>query len=135
MSEVLDKVGEISSGIANKVEIVFTKIAEQIGQGADYFWPILIRQQTVEAITCLVAIIVLTMLTLISVSVCKKFYIAYSEEKLGVDPVICSCIVLGVFLIALISTVLSTSNNIVTGFINPEYGAAKDVIEMIKEIK
>lgn len=135
--EVLDKVQEMGGNLAEKFEIVFGQLAEKMGQGTEYFWPIFVKQQVVEAIS-LLGIIGVIFVTLVCCLIgIKRFAPAAKEERDDWYPAsiaMFSCTIVSVILIVAMCINLSNYEVIATGLINPEYAAIKDVVKMVKGI-
>lgn len=107
---------------------VFASVAEKIGQGAEFGWEVVIRQQFVEAIIIIVGFLVGIILIFL------RYWIGRSDpwEDITVRSGVAFCLIItAVFLI--IATLLEL---IVGGgigkLINPEYYALEFFINLVK---
>lgn len=109
-------------------------LASSLKVGAEHVYGVLVRQQVVYAIVFLT-------LTIIGLILILNWIKKYKDDKeewqkdnditgLGLIRVI----QIGVALLMIFIGVIHI-NSIMTGFINPEYGAIQDVIEMVKDVK
>jgi len=136
-TEVLDKVGEMGSALAAKFEIVFGELAEKMGQGAEYFWPIFVKQQVVEAVSSLAIITSLTLVLAGLLTAITKLIPKTHEERGEWQPIstaVIICSILSIVTIIAIGFNCSNYEMIATGLINPEYAAIKDAVEMVGDL-
>lgn len=116
--------GDVKAGIVG--------LASALKVGAEHVYKVIVKQQVVNAITYVVIILVLLILCLRFWSMHKTAVVKHGEYwedyASAVVPLIGS-IITG--LIAIIMFI-RTSNDIVMGLVNPEYGAMKDILEFVK---
>lgn len=98
-------------------------IAKSLQVPAEHVYKILVKQQVVNATTWLISDLLITFITII-------LWISWIKDKKERDnwwgiPVILSCITL-LFYICNIDIIVS-------GYINPEYGAIKEIMNLIKQ--
>jgi len=111
-------------------------LASSLKVGAEHVYGVLVRQQIVYAIVYLVLIIIGFILILNWIKKYKdsgENWVNLNREEptgLGVLRFI-------QMIVALIMVGIGVFNieSIMTGFINPEYGAIQDVIEMVKDVR
>lgn len=104
-----------------------TGLAEGLKVGAEHVYIVLVKQQIVNSITW-------TILTIVSLTLFYLFYKGFQKGmKDGWDEVLIPYTVFlgGGSLIFVIGCLLHL-NIIVTGFVNPEYGAIMDIIKFVK---
>lgn len=116
--------GDVKAGIIG--------LASALKVGAEHVYKVIVKQQVVNAITYVVIILVLLILCLRFWSMHKTAVAKHGNHweyyASAVVPLVGS-IITG--LIAIIMFI-RTSNDIVMGLVNPEYGAMKDILEFVK---
>lgn len=116
---------------SSKIEATILSLAESLKQPAEHVYKIIIKQQSVNSIIWLI-----TALLFILLIFTKNFWLNKidklnnTNEDFGywlglVFLCIIPAIVGGIILIVQLEIIM-------TGFINPEYGAIKDIVNMIK---
>lgn len=137
--------------VYNDVKAGISGLAAGLKVGATHVYEVLIKQQTVISITYLLLIILLFICTFIGYKVTKSTYLGHrklceitsenkgykdafydlDESPKGPLSVVLSILTAGCFITGIV-TLSVNFNTIVTGFINPEYGAMKDIINFIR---
>lgn len=112
-----------------KIEATIVSLAKKLKQPTEYVYKIMVKQQVVNSITWLI-IGLLCISTVFTI----KFWLNRIEKEQydntgWVTGLIFLCIVPSI--IGILVLVIQ-SGTIVTGFINPEYGAMQDIINLIK---
>jgi hypothetical protein len=142
--EVIEKLNQMGSGIADKVQAVLGTIAEKVGQGVEHFWPVFIRQQFVVAIFGLIMILLGVGCTILFLKMGFKFMKAgkWTPQNYGCDipdlkklSGIISTILGTITLLASLIGTAAGGYTIVTGLLNPEYAAIHDVVQMVVGMK
>jgi len=105
-----------------KIEASIVALAETLQQPAEYVYKVLIKQQKVHAYTWLWVDILLLVITLAFWILLIFDFWDNGDEWYGI-PIF--------FLIVFVIVLCCTINMIVGGFINPEYGAIKDIANLI----
>jgi len=105
-------------------------IASALKVGAEHVYEVLVKQQRVDAIIYLTIDMFLLLLAIICI------WIGFIFDKRRGDAaefIATSCFVVGVimFVLLIIAVIINTSP-IITGFINPEYGAIKEIINWVR---
>lgn len=112
-----------------KIEATIVSLAEQLKQPAEHIYKIMVKQQVVNSITWLI-IGLLCISTVFTI----KFWSNRIDKEQGDD----TGWVMGLILLCIVPSIVGIlvliiqSGTIVTGFINPEYGAIQDIINLIK---
>lgn len=133
--------GDVKAGIS--------ALASSLKVGAEHVYYILVRQQVVYSVTYLTIILILVIAATIGYREARKAF--NGHQKLGIESIgednmrdweiISSskgalAIVLSIATIALsvacVIVTASTLDNIIMGLLNPEYGAIKDIISIVK---
>ncbi len=104
--------------IVEKVSSVLAKIAEQVGVGVDHFWPMLVRQQLIEAWTPIVALVLLV--------VPAAVFIRRAVRETHGDYTFIFAMATGVLTLIAAGAVLFES---IPRFLNPEYYALKEILQ------
>jgi hypothetical protein len=114
-------------------------LASSLKVGAEHVYGVLVRQQVVYAIVYLVLTIIGFILILNWI---KKYKDDKEKWKAGNSVYDDTPTGLGLLrsiqifvALVMIGIGIGNINSIMTGFINPEYGAIQDVIEMVKDVK
>jgi len=134
---------DVKSGIAG--------LANGLKVGAEHVYVVLVKQQVVKAVSDLILVIILFVLAYIFYTQSSKTYMSHliqcgykpdgsGKESFNIDLDDSAKGVTSVLLaIASAITVLTativfccTYEDIIGGFINPEYGAMKDIIEFVR---
>lgn len=151
--EIVDaKKTEISNNVVDVVNTVFDKTTEAITQLAsalkvptDHVYTILIKQQLVQSLSSLLVSIFVILLGLLIVKFTYRDWDNKNKQWRAMndrsddynhwdldDGGWIYLVPLG-FLISLVGIIVlcASFNNIITGFINPEYGAIKDIMNFL----
>ena len=117
---------------SKELQEVLKVLADQFGTTVSHVWEILVKQQMVDSITTIAMIVAMAIICILSIIVLVRAK-KYSDEKndYDSDSVIISraiAIITGALLVLIVPFCL---DNIVTGFVNPEYGALMDILEKL----
>ena len=129
---VADQVNQVVDNVSNKV----VALAEALKVPAEKVFIVMVKQQFIVALSesfslsIFFIIFLLSILTLLNKNSHEyNFYDKFRDfNARGYITLILSIIFGAVF----IANLLYSSDAILTGFFNPEYGAIQDIIEMIK---
>lgn len=102
-------------------------LAKGLKVGAEAVFAILVKQQIVYAITYCILLI-----AVIISWICYKKFWKYADENDWSEGHFIIVVVWTLINFAGTIAVICTIGDIVTGFINPQYGAIKDIFEFIK---
>lgn len=123
----------MNTEIIDKLKEVMTPIAEKIGEGAEFGWITVLKQQYVEATIGLFFAMLGIVGMIIVYKVTRKFWNTiesnYSFKKYENDGIVVFA-VLGIFFSIFAFIVGSISA--ITHFINPEYYAIEFFINLVK---
>jgi len=122
------------SQVYNDVKGALSGVSDALKVGAEHVYEILVRQQLINSITHLIVILILSLSSYLGLKyVYKNMYtidkLGDKEFNEGVIPVAIICAFLFVF--AIINACIHTET-ILTGFLNPEYGAIMEIKSFIK---
>jgi TRAP-type C4-dicarboxylate transport system permease small subunit len=122
------------SQVYNDVKGALSGVSDALKVGAEHVYEILVRQQLINSITHLIVILILSLSSYLGLKyVYKNMYtideLGNKEFNEGVIPVAIICAFLFVF--AIINACIHTET-ILTGFLNPEYGAIMEIKSFIK---
>jgi ABC-type methionine transport system permease subunit len=130
---------EIAVNVVDKVQAVLGTIAQKLGQGVDYFWPVFVRQQVVASVFGIVLIVLGAILGAITLKVGYKMFMEGKtinnewDVKRSIGFVV--LLFCFIFLAASIIGTAAGGYQIATGLINPEYAAVRDVVQMVQGVK
>lgn len=93
----------------------------------EHVYGVLIKQQVVHSISYLIAVIAASILSWLLLHNGMKFMKSDDYELGGIGMTVVGCIAIAVTACAFFAEI----GSIVTGFVNPEYGAIKDIFEFI----
>ncbi len=147
-------IGNINAQDSTKVgltkEKIYSDVKDAIGQigaalkvGAEHVYEILVKQQIANSIINIVVYITFAILIIIGYNVSKNTYkghLALCNKEYNTDldrtPKGILAVILSILTIVLcigeVVIFVNTISETVTGFINPEYGAIKEIISIIK---
>lgn len=111
--------------ITNKVEAAVQSLANSLQTTADQVFDILVRQQLVNSIS---QILLMGIVGFILYQFHKNY--DHIDENWGEIPQIFAFVLSAIFAIVLIVGICCI-NGIITGFVNPEYGAIKKIFDLI----
>ena len=131
---------KVSKQIYTDVKAGIAGLATGLKVSAEKVWDILVLQQLVYSISCLIFSILLAFISTSLINRGWKLWqksIKENETRYTVDfedGIWCGMIILGtIILIVGITFTALNINPVITGFINPEYGAIKDIIEFVNK--
>lgn len=122
----------------DKMTEVLEQIAIKLGVTADHLWGVMIAQQRIDAVLSAGFVIFVCAFYWYYIrfarraveSTKKKFIEAFVEPEVGV-PVL----ILGIIGLSLFPPGLIAIDNAITAIINPEFGALKDLLNMMSGLK
>ena len=118
--------------IYTDIKTGISALASGLKVGAEHVYEVLVRQQLVNAIVWLIVFVA----SVIFLRATIKYAMKAIEKEDGASDDEAAMIVFGNLLSVLIFIVaLFHIDIIVTGFVNPEYGAIKTIISIVKESK
>lgn len=111
-------------------------MGEALKVGAEHVYEVLVRQQIVNSIATVLVYAVLIALAIILVRHTMAGINRYNKTKQSYDDwpgeLIASFIFSIILCCGLCGIFLATIQSVITGFVNPEYGAIKDILNVIK---
>lgn len=125
--------------VPDTAQVTLTRVYNDVTQGiqglaqalkapTEKVWEILIKQQKVESIILVIVNSIILLITFIFVIWCIIVYKKdewYSNDKAGLLIYTIIISVMSIFFL------FASINTIVTGFVNPEYGAIKEILNVI----
>lgn len=142
-----NKIDQVVNTLFDKTTEAVKDLANALKVPAEHVYSILIKQQIVKSVTNLFIIILLCLLSYIVSKVTLKSYkdtnISYRIEHKILDSNynryelddngwwVMGITTVAVLIISTIITFVSVITSVITGFINPEYGAIKDILQYI----
>ena len=125
---------------SDKLEAAITSLAETLQQPAEFVYGVLIKQQYVKAYASIIPWIIFLCLLPVFISLMKRGLVIGRDDRLGGehnyfyfdDSHLTITIIIGIFLGASLITGAVCLQFIIQGFINPDYGAMQDIVNMIK---
>jgi uncharacterized membrane protein (DUF485 family) len=122
----LEYVGNQIEAFGNKVELTIKELAQKLEAPASHIYGVLIKQQKVKSISMLIIILAVFAGLIVVAYRTLGLYRNYLE-----DDLITWAIAFGLITLALIVIISLTAEMVLTGFINPEYGAIRDIVNLI----
>lgn len=119
---VLTNTERLIDKYTDKAAAAVTALATQLKQPAEHVYKVLVKQQTLKAISWTAIIVVIMTLAVIFTIICIRDS-DFREEMWGLPVVI--------WIIAILA-MLVMSDTILSGFFNPEYGALKEIAGWFK---
>lgn len=119
--------------VYNDIKDVVKGLAESLQVGAEHVYEVLVRQQVVISIswTLLFAFIII-LIIIWKNTMLKHFLRKIEESKYDKADYWVGIVVSTIVLILLLLPPLFHIDVIITGFVNPEYGAIKEIMELVK---
>lgn len=129
--------------MGKEIELITTyldKLAGKLGVGAGQIWPWLIKQQYVDGFLAIFLFICST----IGLYACVRFVIKHwNPDSVEANPIYSICredhepvwVILSVILIIVWFITLGSAVTDIRHLLNPEYGALKDLLYMLRYIK
>jgi hypothetical protein len=129
-SKIVNKAYDASVVVAPKIESALKSLGTELKVGADKVWTILIRQQLVWSI-CILILVLLTIFSWFHFWYRINEWHRNNEAGGYISACIITCI------IAIAGTITSSLHfeAMLTGFINPEFGAMKTIATIASQIK
>lgn len=120
--------------IYGDVKVAISGMADALRVGAEHVYEVLVKQQFVNSISNIVAIIGMILLLIMFYKAILYSYPKIDEDKdTFYDFIFVSSTILGSITFILFIVFFSyTIPETVTGFVNPEYGAMKELITWVK---
>lgn len=120
----------------NELTQLLQQLAEKLGTTTEYLWSVLIQQAPISAATTLLQIIIIVIAGFFLYKLHRKFSkkseagrsMYWDHEEALEAPMIIAAIIWVIFCIILFFHI----NNMITGFLNPEYWALKEILDTIK---
>lgn len=112
------------------------QLAEKLGTTTEYLWGVLITQAKVSAIIDLMYIVLVSIIGVIIWKVHKHLMKKdadgdtkyYDLEELAIVPMVIVSIIWGVLFVVCFFSL----GNIISGFVNPDYWALEQVLDIVK---
>ena len=112
----------------NDVKEGITSLSIALKVPAEHVYDVLVKQQLVNSIVYSLFFLGTIILTFVFINLYK----IGNEEEWENTSVLVWFIIISVFLLIFIIAFMANLSNIIQGFINPEYGAIKDIMSFIK---
>lgn len=117
---------------SKELQEILKVLADQFGTTVSHLWGVLVKQQMIDSITTIAMIVAMAIICILSIIVLVRHVKKYGDEFSDSEiPVLVSgaiAFVSGLFLMIIVPVCFT---DIVTGFINPEYGALMDILEKL----
>ena len=122
---------------SKELQGILKVLADQFGTTVNHLWNVLVKQQMIDSITTISIIAIVGIICILSVIVFIWYTRKYANELVdGCESVLwipatisgTIAIVTGILFVTAIPVCFT---DIVTGFINPEYGALMDILEKL----
>ena len=119
-----------------KIEATIVSLAEQLKQPAEHVYKIMVKQQYIKAFTGILLLLVIILFVYLTIKYASniedwEYGIAY-KNKPGYSFGVLIISLASLFIAILVLLVWQYPMDIIQGFINPEYGAIQDIINLIK---
>lgn len=117
------------SKIYTDVKVGISALASSLKVGSEHVYGILVKQQMVKSVSWCVMIAISLLPLLVFGKIIWKWAVKNHAESEG----FCTFVAVIFFVMTIIPSIISIFYipTIITGFVNPEYGAIKDIIDMV----
>lgn len=112
--------------VYNDVKSGLKGLREALKVGSEHVYQVMVRQQVINAITDVMAFVFCIIIWFIFYKLMK----ASDFDRVNWQSVV--GVIIGILNSAFLVVLLFCLSTILTGFLNPEYGAIKDIVEFIK---
>ncbi len=130
LKSVVDSSALTYKEVYNDIKSGLSGLSNALKVGSEHVYNTLIKQQLVDSIVYLILLVISILLLLISIRIYIK---STSKDWDNPNPLNLSCIFLFIAGLIMLFLGMFNINNIITGFINPEYGAIKDILTFINK--
>lgn len=119
-----------------KIEATIVSLAEQLKQPAEHIYKIMVKQQYIKAFTGIIVLLVTILFGYLTIKYASNIEnweygtIYKNKPTYSLGAFIIS--IVSLFVTILVLLVGQYPVDIIQGFINPEYGAIQDIINLIK---
>jgi hypothetical protein len=122
---------------SGKIEATLASLAESLKQPVEFVYTVMVRQQYVKAVTHCVIILITILLLIAFYKLLKYGFKPYKEDSsysnfYENDALIAPTVILGFMAVGMFLYSIIGMDCVIQGFINPHYGAIKDIGELIK---
>jgi len=104
-------------------------IAEALGTTAEYVWPILVKQKIVDSIAYSLSLL---LIFISGALLLRAGYLGDTKWDWDDNEAFTACTIGALLLAGSLIALVFLSKEIAMGFINPEYGAIMDILDLIK---
>ncbi len=118
--------------VYNDVKEGLIGLGSALKVGSEHVYEVLVKQQLVNSINGLLLIILTIILSILVIKGYIKIRLKYKDDYDNSDVLIWYCIFLGGGALVMFGSSIYYIPDIITGFVNPEYGAMKDIMTFIK---
>lgn len=115
--------------VYNDAKQVLSELGNALKVGSEHVYEVLVKQQLVSSITNVILYLLIIPTILLSIYFTKKT--DFDDEK--TIPIFVIAVLLGACSIILIIKFVVSLDGTITGFVNPEYGAINQIMELIKK--
>lgn len=117
--------------IYEDVKGAITQLSSALEVGAEHVYSILVKQQVVTAWVWITVDLfwLFTTVFLFVLTLKVGQPVKYNFDYAPFGPILCCLICSGIITIL---TIIFTVNTIITGFLNPEYGAITEILDLLK---
>jgi len=123
----------LSKQVYGDVKQALVGIASALKVGVEHVYKVLVVQQIVKSITWFILLLIPTILFVIFKKRCYDWCKENSDDSDGISWLVYA----GIWIAWLVSSGVGIGHldTIVTGFVNPEYGALQDILNFIQTVK
>lgn len=106
------------------------ELAEQLGTTTEYLWEVLVSQAPINSLTN----IAMYVLWIVGVILIVRYWVRSTEDLWETENVVLITFYLlsGVWFVVGFFALLTSAHNTITGFLNPEYWALQQILELMK---
>jgi hypothetical protein len=119
------------SKVYNDVKGALNGLASGLKVGTEHVYAVLIKQQLVSSIVYLITLIISIIVSIFLVKYIKAL-VKTAEDAYDDFGYYFLCILFGIIILIMFIISICHMESMITGFINPEYGAIKEIIDKIK---
>jgi hypothetical protein len=129
VEKLIDKYG-------GKLEATVISIAQTLKQPTEHVYEVLVKQQVVKSIQALIIIVAWLLFTFLTIffatGVADWDDFEAKKDRMAASGGLFAMSLILFFVFTIVLLVQGSLNNVVTGFVNPEYGAMNDIVNWLR---
>lgn len=125
---------EIITEFGDKLDQYLGVLAEKAGVASDHFWPLFVKQQTIEAISSLLMFGIFAIVAFVLIKIGTNAFARFSVNNNDGDETLGGVTCASGIILTLFITIhlLFTGPKVIGKLLNPEYYAVQSLVQMVR---